>query len=143
MRKTIVVAAALAAVLPASGAFSQDAERYRLDKTESGYVRMDSKTGEISLCKERSGQLVCTVAADERSAYQEDIESLRKRVDDLEARIAALESGDTSSELPSNEEFEQTMGMMERFFRRFMGVIQDMEKDFGTGEPEQPAPDRT
>ena len=31
--------------------------------------------------------------------------------------------------LPTEEDFEKTMGYMERFFRRFMGIVKDFEKD--------------
>lgn len=145
MRKTIVLVAVSALALPLSSAHSQEPDRYRMEKTESGYVRMDTRTGAMSLCRERSDQLVCTVAADERSAYQEDIDRLHARIDALERRVAGLEEGGgDGADLPSDQEFEQTMGLMERFFRRFMGIVKDLERDFGGSEPQQePAPDRT
>lgn len=147
MRKIIAAAAALGVIAPAATGFAQDAERYRLEKSESGYVRMDTRTGEMSVCKERSGQLVCTLAADERAAYQDEMENLRDRVDALEARVAALEQGgepQAQDSMPSDEEFERSLGLMERFFRRFMDIVRDLEKDFGTSGPqEEPAPERT
>ena len=145
MRNTIAIAGALVAFSWVNGALAQDTERFRLERTEDGYVRMDTKTGAMSICRERSGQLVCTLAADERAAYQDDMADLGEKLDKLEARIAALESGGgkAKSDLPSEEEFEQTMGLMERFFRRFMGMVQDFEKEDKTTQPEKPAPDRT
>lgn len=146
MCRTIAIAGALAALSWTSTALAQDTERFRLERTEDGYVRMDTKTGAMSICRERSGQLVCTLAADERAAYQDDIADLGEKLDKLEARIAALESGGGAKAdpgLPSEEEFEQTMGLMERFFRRFMGMVQDFEKEEKTPQPEKPAPDRT
>lgn len=32
---------------------------------------------------------------------------------------------------------------MERFFRRFMGIVKDFEKEEKTTSPDTPAPDRT
>lgn len=145
MRNLIAIAGGLVILSLTGGALAQNGERYRLERTEDGYVRMDTTTGTMSICRERSGQLVCTLAADERTAYQDDIADLGERLKTLEGRIAALEAGGkgTGSELPSEEEFEQTMGMMERFFRRFMGIVRDFEKEEKSVQPEPPAQDRT
>jgi hypothetical protein len=120
---------------------AQDGERYRLERTENGFVRMDARTGRMSMCNERSGQLVCADADDDRVADQQRIDDLAARVDALERRIAAIEGGSSGGNtLPSEEEFEQTMGLMERFLRRFMGIVKDLEGETGSQEP---APDRT
>jgi hypothetical protein len=110
-----------------------DAERYRLEKTGDGYVRMDTVTGAMSTCREQSGQLVCRMAADERGVVQDDKERVAKLENSLTSRL--------ESSLPSEEEFNKTMGYMERFFRSFMGIVRDMEKE--DPPPAGPGPDRT
>ena len=57
----ILIPAALASLVAAS-AYSEETDRYRLEKSANGYVRMDTQTGAMSICEERSGQLVCKVA---------------------------------------------------------------------------------
>lgn len=116
--------------VPAS---AEDTVRYSLEKTADGYVRMDKESGEMSVCKESDGQLVCRLAADERSAYESASAALSKRLDVLEQKVAALEGGAAKSlnVLPSEEEFDKTLSMMERFFRRFMGVVKDLESEQG------------
>ena len=94
---------------------------------------MDRQSGEISVCKETVGQLVCRLAADERAAYENSTAALAKRLDALEQKVAALE-GNTAKRLnalPSEEEFDKTLSMMERFLRRFMGVVRELEGDEG------------
>lgn len=132
--------------LTAAGVSFAQTERYRLEKSEDGYVRMDMQTGQMSICQERAGQLVCKLAADERSAYQDQSDQLQAAVKALEERVEKLESaaGVTSkSALPTEEEFEKTMGYMERFLRRFMGIAKDMEQENKTPETKPSDPGRT
>ncbi len=141
MRRTVIIAALLATPLASIGASAEEA-RYTLDKTENGYVRMDTQTGEMSICEEYSGQLVCRLAADERTAFQGDIDRLQTNVASLEQRVAALENSLTAkleSALPSEEEFQKTMSYMERFLRGFMGVVKDLEAE----EPARPEAQKT
>ena len=143
MRHGTMLAAAALTVLSVAPSAAQDVERYRLERTDDGYVRLDTTTGRTTLCQERSGQLVCKMAVEERSALEGQIDDLEARVDALEDRLATLEGGGgRSEELPSEEEFEQTLGYMERFFRRFMGLVDEFEREDKTTSPEPPA-DRT
>ena len=70
--------------------FAQDAERYRLERTENGFVRMDVRTGEMSFCEERRGELVCRPGGDARIAGVDRIQELNRKIDQLEERIARL-----------------------------------------------------
>ena len=129
MRGPIFVLSAF--LLPALtvGASAQEGERYRLEKTEQGYVRMDTQTGDMSICEERSGQLVCRVAADERSALQEEIDRLNTALQGLEQRVTVLEKAPAIRSLPTDEEVDKTIGYMQRFFRGFMDIVKDFEKN--------------
>jgi ABC-type phosphate transport system auxiliary subunit len=129
MKRALISLVALL-IVPAA-ALSQDTVRYALEKTADGYVRMDKSTGEMSICKEASGQLVCRLAADERAAYDGTLTDLAKRVEVLEQKLAALEGAAPKQQnvLPSEQEFDKTLSMMERFMRRFMGVVRELEDD--------------
>ncbi|HEU4985713.1 MAG TPA: hypothetical protein VFT89_01475 [Rhizobiaceae bacterium] len=144
--RNIIPAAAIFLVGSAVAAPAQETERYTIERTEDGYVRMDTRTGEISTCTESNGQLVCRLATEERRAYQDEIESLQSRLDALEDRITALEEGRAppkTEDFPSDEEVEKTLGLMERFFRRFMDIAKDLEREFRQEEPPPPMQDRT
>jgi len=140
----ILIPAALCSLVAAS-AYSQETDRYRLEKSANGYVRMDTKTGAMSVCEERSGQLVCKMAADERAALQDEIDRLQSSVKALDERVAKLESTPSArleSNLPSEEDFNKTMSYMERFFRSFMDIVKDMDKENGDGGA-KPTPQKT
>ncbi|CCV03135.1 conserved exported hypothetical protein [Mesorhizobium metallidurans STM 2683] len=129
----VLIPAALVSLVAAS-AFSEETDRYKLEKSANGYVRMDTQTGAMSICEERTGQLVCKVAADERAAFQDEIDRLQGSVKALDERVAKLEnslSARLESQLPSEEDFNKTMGYMERFLRGFMDIVKDMDKDNG------------
>jgi hypothetical protein len=135
MRNLLIASAAV--LLSAVPASAQDA-RFKMEQTEHGIVRLDRQTGEMSTCRDEQGELVCRPASDGRIASVDEIDMLRQRVDDLERRVAALETmppprppRDVTGErsLPSEEEFERSMGFMEKFFRRFMGMIREFEQE--------------
>ena len=136
------------------GAFAAEPDRYRLEKSPNGYVRMDTRTGQMSICEEKWGELVCRIAADERTAVQDEIERLQSEVEALnhrladvkalEERVAKLESSLAArieQSLPTEEDFNRTMGYMERFFRSFMEIVKDFEAE--EDAPAEPGADRT
>ncbi len=129
MRMIILTSAALAA--SSAYGFAEDMTRFSLEKTADGYVRMDKTTGEMSICKEQGDQLVCRVAADDRQAIDDEMARLEKRLTAVEEKLGNLEkSGLTSDQgMPTDEEFEKTMGYMEKFFRRFMGVVKELNDE--------------
>lgn len=144
MRHAPFLTCAVFAVAFAFPSLAQDAERYQLERTEDGYIRLDTRTGAMATCAERSGQLVCRLAADERQAYEDRIDTLDDRLQALEERVAALEASPApAAGLPDEEEFEQTLGYMERFFRRFMEIVTSLDREFGSGREPAPEPDRT
>lgn len=145
MRHAPFLTCAAFAVVFAFPSLAQEAERYRLERTEDGYVRLDTRTGAMATCQERGGQLVCRQAADEREAHEDRLDALDDRIKALEERLATLEAAPApAAGLPSEDEFEQTLGYMERFFRRFMEIVTSFDREFGSGqEPATPEPDRT
>jgi hypothetical protein len=137
-----------------ASASAAEPDRYRLEKTPNGYVRMDTRTGEMSVCQEKWGELVCRMAADERTAVQNEMERLQtelKALNDqlatvkaLEGRVAKLENSMTAKieqSLPTEEDFNKTMSYMERFFRSFMGIVKDFENE--NPNPAEPGTDKT
>ncbi len=142
MRLFTILIPALAMTGIAGLASAEEAERYRLEKSDTGYVRMDTVTGEMSICEERSGQLVCKLAADERAAFQTDIDRLQAKLDDVEGRVAKLEARPSIPEtlLPTDEQVDKGIDIMEKFFRSFMGIVKDLDKDVARPDAE---PQRT
>ncbi|MGE0502130.1 MAG: hypothetical protein AB7I79_14910 [Rhizobiaceae bacterium] len=128
-KQLLVLIAFSALCLPAGAA---ETERYRLERTDDGYVRLDTVTGAMSVCQETSGQLVCRMAADERAAFEEEVGRLEARLGELEKRVAAIEESPVlkpGNLLPSDEQIDRSLETMEKFFRRFMEVMKDAEDE--------------
>lgn len=128
---------ALMLLAPVVQAQEASSERYTLEKAEGGFVRLDRQTGAIALCKEADGSLTCRMAADERAAYDADLARLEKRVEALEAKLGS-DTALKSDDLPSDAEIDRSIGIMERFMRAFVGLVQEFR-----AEEEQETPQRT
>lgn len=136
--KSTTLLAIVAASLLASAALAQEVSetgRFQMEKSEDGFVRLDTRTGAMTLCREKDGALVCLMAADERAAYEEDLVLLEKRVQALE-QLSQTGSGFAApSATPSDEEVERSIGIMERFMRSFFGLVEEFKQN-----EENPAP---
>lgn len=138
MRPGLMIAS-MAVALLAGPALAQQDDRFALEKSGDGFVRMDRQTGEMSYCAVEAGALACRPAATEGSRDAE-IAKLQGAIAALDRRVVALENSLAArleSALPTEEQFEQTMSYMERLLRGFMGIVRDMEKNDapGSGEP--------
>jgi hypothetical protein len=90
----------------------------------------------MSYCTVEAGALACRAADGSAADRDAEIAKLQEAIAALDRRIVALENSLAArleSKLPTEEQFEQTMGYMERFLRGFMGIVRDMEKDEATG----------
>ena len=154
MRQISVQFLLLLPLLAAGTASAQESERFHLEKSADGYVRMDTMTGEMSICEEKWGELVCRLTADERTAVQDEIErlqsdirSLEERIVDvakLQERVSRLENSVAAKiekTLPTEEDFNKTMSYVERFFRGVIGIVKDLERE--NADPATPQADKT
>jgi hypothetical protein len=99
-----------------------EGDRFTLQPTEGGFLRMNKETGAVSYCSAKDGASVCRLAADERVALEAEIERLRAENARLKAATAAPPK---SSTLPNEEEFEKALSFTERFLRRIMRLFKE------------------
>lgn len=115
---------------------AQEPQRYSLEKSDSGIFRLDRVTGDISLCTEQAGKVVCAETDRAEIIKDDQIAILEKRIIALEGRIDQLEKANSASGnvLPTEEEFEKGLSYMERFMRSFFGVAKSLDQ----AEPASP-----
>ena len=110
-----------------------DAARFQLERSGDHFVRLDRQTGAMSLCEEKDGSLVCRMAADERAAYEDELDRLSDRVGALENKSIVNKA------LPSDAEINRSISIMEKMMKSFMGVVKQFQED----EKTAPLPQKT
>jgi hypothetical protein len=65
--------------------------RFAYHKIDDGYLRLDLRSGEVATCRSHPGGWTCTLAAEERSALENEIARLQR--DNAVLKNALLERG--------------------------------------------------
>ncbi len=99
MRVMIVAFAIGICALPAA-AQSPDADdkRFTLNKVDDGYLRLDGRSGAVSLCTRPDSGWVCRAVPDERSALESEIGRLA--AENAELKRTLLDRGASLPGLP-------------------------------------------
>ena len=145
MRALIAAMAATAMAIAATIVWAQDAPRgnqtgrYSMSPTEGGgFVRLDTQTGQMSLCKGQDGNWSCREMADPGRGLSDEIDRLRAENKQLKSEVRRLEEialGDKPPapkrklELPSEQDLDTAMSYIQRMFRKFREKLKEFEKD--------------
>ena len=135
-----LAATSLLAVALSWAALAEDVDgRYRMFPTAEGFLKLDTRSGAVSECKRGLDSYQCRLVPDDQNALQAEIDRLAKENADLGEKPAKAgpslperpgESTRSSPNLPRDEEVGRALGYMEKFLRRFMGILRDE-----TGKP--------
>lgn len=132
---TLLISVIFASPAMAESAAQNPNARFSIIETAKGFLRLDQKNGNISICKIEGGQMGCKMAADERHAYQKEIERVNQQLDKIKARLGALEGRETTAKLKSDkpdtkeEEFDRALKFADKAFRQFFGMVQELKKE--------------
>jgi hypothetical protein len=106
--------------------------RFKMQKTDGGFLRLDAQTGQVSFCREKDSNWTCETVADDRAALEAEIKRLNDRIAALERqRHDPVERFRT----PSDQEIEQVMGFFEKMMKRFRGVVENLKKEWEAETP--------
>jgi hypothetical protein len=101
--------------------------RYSFVPVEAGALRLDTATGEVSLCSVEGGTTTCKAVGGRPAGGPAEAADLEARIARLESRIAALEAG--SLAVPDDESIDRVMVLADRMMRRFFGLVRDFKRD--------------
>ena len=139
---------------PAAASPSGDDGRFTFHRIEDSFVRLDGRTGQVSICGRETAGWTCRTVPDERAALEETIGRLQgdnaglKK--ELLARGLSLPSGvkadppaakesdkgagkpadpSASVRTPSDAELDRVMGFIEKVWRRLVEIMVDIQRD--------------
>jgi hypothetical protein len=135
MSRLPVLTLLVALAAGSAAAEERPAGRYVFVPAEAGTLRLDTATGEVSLCAGDAADLGCRVLPDEARAGEAEA-ALEERIAALEARMSALEaeSRAASDTLPDEETMDRVMVLADRMMRRFFSMVRDIKRDMESGE---------
>jgi hypothetical protein len=120
--------AAFAQTPPSKAAPESENGRYSMSPVADGVLRLDTRTGQVSLCRQKSDSWICEATADDRAAYDKEIARLQAKVANLEAELKRQPDGG-ELKLPSDAEVDRVMKFFETVFRRFIGMIEGLQRE--------------
>jgi len=136
---------ALLALAPAAHAqtASPDSEngRFTFNQVQDGLLRLDTRTGQVSLCSRRPAGWSCHPVPDERSALEGEIARLQNENAALKKEMIARavplpgttkpDAGKPQIELklPNEADLDRLMTFMERIWRRLIEMVQNVQRD--------------
>jgi hypothetical protein len=139
----VFVAAFPFAALGQNGPPDAENGRYSFNRVEDGYLRLDQRTGQVSLCSRRNLGWSCHPVPDERAALEEEIARLQRDNAALKKEMLArgirppggsLSQGPTAPEkpavkTPSEAELDRAMAVMERLWKRLVEMVQRWQRE--------------
>jgi hypothetical protein len=120
-----VIACLIAATLACTAALAQTGEpRRRMYPTQDGFLEVDPRTGAITECKRAADGYRC------ERVTESDV--LLKEEPGPQAQApAAPRQPDPAprAPLPTDAEIDRALDVMERFLRRFMGIVREQKPE--------------
>jgi hypothetical protein len=126
--------------------FEPGAGRYTMHPAEGGFLRLDTQTGQMSMCKSASATWSCASLPDERSALEAKSDALQRENQELKSAVKRLEElagvapGDQSrrdgksgsgsgpgAQLPSEDDVDKAMSYVQRMLKKFKEKIREFE----------------
>lgn len=93
---------------------------------QDGFLRLDTRTGAVAMCRVVNGAPECRLAADERAALENEIGRLQAQNRELGLKappgpaVAAPSPG-----LPSEQDLDRALSFAERFMRGMMRIMRE------------------
>jgi len=126
---------------------SPDSEdgRYTFNRAGDGYLRLDGRTGQVSICSRRTVGWACRLVPDERAALEAEIgrlqgesAALKKELiahnlplpSTVKPEVAAPKPDEPRLQMPSDADLNKMMNLMEKVWRRLVEMIASLQKDF-------------
>jgi hypothetical protein len=148
IRMALFVVAGLALAVPAAWAQStvpeNDDSRYTFNRVDDGYLRLDGRTGQVSICARRPVGWTCEAVPDERAALEAEIARLQGENTAVKKELLArnlplpgtvkpeppaAKPEEPRLQLPNDADLDKVMNFIEKIWRRLVEMIATLQKD--------------
>ena len=121
-----------------------DDRRYTFNRVEDGYLRLDGRTGQVSLCLQRPAGWACQAVPDERTALEAEIARLQaenaaikkeliarnlRLPGTIKPEAPAASPDDPRLQLPNDADLNKVMNFVEKVWRRLLEMMATVHKD--------------
>lgn len=158
LRLALLVSVAVLTAVPARAQPAPEGEsgRFTFNKAEDGYLRLDTRTGQVSLCARKPVGWACSPVPDERNALEAEIARLQNDNGLLKKELlarnialpgtvrpdqpAAKENQPTVKlpevelKLPSDSDLDRVFSFMDKVWRRFTDKMGAIQRDYFGGK---------
>jgi hypothetical protein len=116
--------------------------RFSFFRADDGYLRLDGRTGQVSLCTRREVGWLCLALPEERAAFE--AETARLQIENAVLKKEVLEhnlplpagvrldpppAGGGRQAAPADREGNQVMSVVENVWRRLVAMIAGVQRD--------------
>jgi len=146
IRTALFMVAGLVLVGPTAWAQSaapeSDDSRYTFNRVDDGYLRLDGRTGQVSICARRPVGWTCEAVPDERAALEAEIARLQGENTAIKKELLArnlplpgtvkpeaAERDEPRLQLPDDADLNKVMNFIEKIWRRLVEMIATLQKD--------------
>jgi hypothetical protein len=138
-----MVVSALVIAASVAAASAQTDDRYSFSRVEEGYLRLDGRTGQVSICTRKPVGWACQLVPDERAALEAEIARLQGESAALKKELLAHDlplPGATSPQssvppetprpqLPGQVELNKLIAMMDKLWRRLVDMVWTLQRE--------------
>jgi hypothetical protein len=122
--------------------------RYSFNRVDEGFLRVDHRTGQVSLCDRRAVGWACQAIPDDRTALESEITRLQNENASLKTELLsrnlplpnaskdqtqvdshAATRGEPTLRLPSDEDLDRVKIFIEKVWRRLVEMMMNIQKD--------------
>ena len=147
--RTFALAGSLLVGVAAPGIAAQDPPpsatagpgKYMMTPVDGGFLRMDTDTGDVSICTKKAGSFACEAVKDEALAKERALARLEQENKDMKRELGErrangpradrgpdTDRAERKLELPTEEEVDKALSYLDRMMKKFKGFM-DKQKD--------------